>query len=76
MEIPPSEILLVSQLVILESSHQKGNDEHLHAILDLFDLKRLTAQTRNKILEIIDLKIDYVFERLEKMGLEDEIGDS
>lgn len=76
IEIPPSEILLSSQLVILESSYQKGNDDHLHAILDIFDLKRLTAPTRTRILEIIDLKIDYVFDWLEKMGLDNEIDNS
>lgn len=58
-EIPPSEILVASHLALKECSFHKGSDEHLHAILELLDLKRLTTQTGTRLLEIIDLKIGY-----------------
>ena len=65
-EIPPSEILIASHLALNEFPVHKGSDEHLHAILELFDLKRLTAQTGTRLLEIIDLKIGYVLEWLKE----------
>ncbi len=61
-EIPPSEILVASQLALEDSSVQKGSDEHFHAILALFDLKRLTAQTGTMLLEVIEMRFDYVTE--------------
>jgi hypothetical protein len=44
------------QLVyISETLHLKsGTDEHLRAILEYFDLKRLTAQVGTTLLEILD----------------------
>jgi hypothetical protein len=33
---------------------EPGSDEHLRAILELFDLKRLTAQVGTRLLEILD----------------------
>jgi hypothetical protein len=32
-----------------------GSDEHLRAILELFDLKRLTAQVGTRLLQILGL---------------------
>ena len=61
-EIPPSEILVVSELVAKEFAFRIGSDEHLRAILDFFDLKRLTASTGKRMLEILNLKIAYVSE--------------
>jgi hypothetical protein len=59
-EIPPSELLVVSHLTIKKLPIQKGSDEHLHAILEMFDLKRLTSQTSTRLLEIIEKEFDYV----------------
>lgn len=69
-EIPPSELLVASHLALKESSFHKGSDEHLHAILELFDLKRLTTQTGTRLLEIIDLKISCVLEWLKKFDMD------
>lgn len=65
-EIPPSEILVASHIALKESSFHKGSDEHLHAILEMFDLKRLTAQTGTRLLETIDLEIGYSLEWFKK----------
>ena len=65
-EIPPSEILIASHIALNKDSFHKGSDEHLRAILELFDLKRLTTQTGARLLEILDLNISYVLEWLEK----------
>jgi very-short-patch-repair endonuclease len=59
-EIPPSEVLVASHLVMKNYLLQKGSDEHLHRILEMFDLKRLTTQTGTRLLEIIELEFDYV----------------
>jgi very-short-patch-repair endonuclease len=59
-EIPPSELLVASHLAITDSPLVKGSDGHLHAILEMFELKRLTTQTRTKLSEIIEMKFDYV----------------
>lgn len=65
-EIPPSELLIASHIALKEDSFHKGSDEHLRAILELFDLKRLTTQTGARLLEILDLNISYVLEWLKE----------
>jgi hypothetical protein len=67
-EIPPSEILVASHLALKDPSLHKGSDGHLHAILEFFDLKRLTTQTGTRLLEISDLEIGYVLEWLKEYG--------
>ena len=53
-EIPPDEVRYVARQV-LEPSHAKwGSDEHLRAILEAFDLKRLTTQVGTALLELLD----------------------
>jgi hypothetical protein len=53
-EIPPAELRAASKLVS-ETLHLKtGTDDHLRAILEYFDLKRLTAQVGTTLLEIRD----------------------
>jgi hypothetical protein len=53
-EIPPAELRAAGKH--LSETHQltPGSDEHLRAILEYFDLKRLTAQVGTRLLEIID----------------------
>ena len=69
-EIPPSEVLVASHLAIQATACLKGSDEHLHAILEMFDLKRLTTQTGAKLLEIIDMEFDYANDWLRKHGID------
>ena len=63
-EIPPSEILVASHITLEKGLFQEGSDEHLHAILGLFNLKRLTTSTGSMLLEILDLSIIHVGEWL------------
>jgi hypothetical protein len=37
---------------------RSGSNEHLRAILECFDLKRLTAQVGTTLLEILDRRIE------------------
>lgn len=43
---------------------KRGSDEHLRAVLECFDLKRLTAQVGTTLLEILDMDFPYVAELL------------
>ena len=70
-EIPPSEIMVANHLITKNTSFQKGSDNHLHAILKKFNLKRLTTPTGTRLLEILEMEFDYVFEWLNKHGLND-----
>jgi hypothetical protein len=53
-EIPPSELRALGQYLWQTRQLQSGSDEHLRAILECFDLKRLTAQVGTTLLEILD----------------------
>ena len=53
-EIPPAELRAASKLVSETLHLEPGTDEHLRAILEYFDLKRLTAQVGTTLLEILD----------------------
>ena len=70
-EIPPSELLAVSHVVCKDDSFRRGSDAHLHAILKVFDLKRLTTPTGTRLLEIIDLEFDYVTAWLGEQSMEE-----
>ena len=55
-EIPPAELRAVGRH-LSEARHMSfGSDEHLRAILECFDLKRLTTQVGTTLLEILDLR--------------------
>ena len=53
-EIPPAELRAVGLHLLESQGLAAGSDEHLRAILECFDLKRLTTQVGTTILEIID----------------------
>jgi hypothetical protein len=53
-EIPPAELRAASKLVSETLHLETGTDDHLRAILEYFDLKRLTAQVGTTLLEILD----------------------
>jgi hypothetical protein len=53
-EIPPGELRAIGQHLCEVGHISFGSDEHLRAILECFDLKRLTAQAGTALLEILD----------------------
>ncbi|OFW03494.1 MAG: hypothetical protein A3G20_06590, partial [Acidobacteria bacterium RIFCSPLOWO2_12_FULL_59_11] len=59
-EIPPSELLIVARYLEERRKFKSGSDEHLRAILECFDLKRLTTQVGTTLLEIIEKRFAYV----------------
>ena len=59
-EIPPSELLVLAKYLEDQHKVKSGSDEHLRAILECYDLKRLTTQVGISLLEIIERQIDYV----------------
>jgi very-short-patch-repair endonuclease len=53
-EIPPGELRAAARCISDTPSLKSGSDEHLRAILELLDLKRLTTQVGTRLLEILD----------------------
>jgi hypothetical protein len=66
-EIPPSELQVVARYLLARHSYISGSDEHLRAVLDCFDLKRLTTQVGTMLLEILERSFTYVDEYLSAM---------
>jgi len=60
-EIPPSELQVVAKYVSQRDGFSLGTDDHLRAVLECFDLKRLTTQV-GTLLEILERRIPYVDE--------------
>lgn len=59
-EIPPSEVLTVARRLAASHGMRTGSDEHLRAVLEYFDLRRLTVQTGSLLLEILGKDYPYV----------------
>ena len=53
-EIPPSELQVVARYLLERHGFASGSDEHLRAVLECFDLKRLTTQVGTTLLEILE----------------------
>jgi very-short-patch-repair endonuclease len=66
-EIPPSELQVVARYLVERHGFVPGSDEHLRAVLECFDLKRLTTQVGTTLLEILDRSFPYVDEFLSGM---------
>jgi hypothetical protein len=66
-EIPPSELQVVARYLLERHSYPSGSDEHLRAVLECFDLKRLTTQVGTTLLEILARSFPYVDEYLSGM---------
>lgn len=66
-EIPPSELQTVAKVLAKRNGFELGCDEHLRAILDIYDLKRLTTQVGTSLLEILERPFSYVDEQLTRM---------
>lgn len=52
-EIPPAEIQRAALLLSTQTNLESGSEAHLRVILDFFDLKRMTAKVRTRLLEIL-----------------------
>ncbi len=63
-EIPPSELQTVGRYVAQRDGLEWGRDDHLRAILDMYDLKRLTTQVGTSLLESLEKRFSYVDEYL------------
>ncbi|MGB9104905.1 MAG: hypothetical protein WCC59_09110, partial [Terriglobales bacterium] len=66
-ELPPSELQVVARYLLERHSFPSGSDEHLRAVLECFDLKRLTTQVGTTLLEILERSFPYVDEFLSDM---------
>ncbi len=71
-EIPPSELQLVARYLERFFGFEAGSEEHLRAMLECFDLKRLTDQVGLVLLEILDKKLPYVDDLLHRSASESE----
>ena len=65
-EIPPSELQLVARQLLRDrqGEFENGSEAHLKAVLDVFELRRLTASTRVMLLDILERRYSYVDEAL------------
>jgi len=66
-EIPPSELQVVARYLLERHRFPSGSDEHLRAVLECFDLKRLTTQVGTTLLEVLERSFPYVDEFLSGM---------
>lgn len=66
-EIPPSELQVVGMYLVARDGLSSGSDEHLRAILECFDLKRLTTQVGTTLLEILEREFPYVDEFINRI---------
>ncbi len=66
-ELPPSELQVVARYLLERHSFPSGSDDHLRAVLECFDLKRLTTQVGTMLLEILERSFPYVDEFLSGM---------
>lgn len=66
-EIPPSELQVVAVFLAERHGFSSGSDEHLRAVLERFDLKRLTTQVSTTLLKILERRFPYVDEIINKI---------
>jgi hypothetical protein len=59
-EIPPSELQLVAVYLAEQRGLPAGSEAHLRAILECFELKRLTSQVVTTLLEALARSFPYV----------------
>ena len=68
-EIPPSELQAVARYLQERDSLELGSDGHLRAILECYDLKRLTTQVGTTVLEILEREFPYVDDAIATLKL-------
>jgi hypothetical protein len=61
-EIPPSELQIIAWRLADDGDFEPGSDAHIRAILDFFDLKRLTAHVNTTLLDILSQSYPHVDE--------------
>jgi len=66
-EIPPSELQLAARYLMDQHGISSVTDEHLHALLECFDLKRLTTTVRTALIDIINMDFPYADEFLNQI---------
>ncbi len=66
-EIPPSELQVVANYLAQRDGFASGSNEHLRAVLECFDLKRLTTQVGTTLLEILERRFSYLDEFLNRI---------
>jgi very-short-patch-repair endonuclease len=70
-DIPPSELLALALITSRRHDLESGSDEHLRAVLEQFDLKRLTTQVGTTLLAILEKSYPYVEALLSKVYEQD-----
>ena len=68
-EIPPSELQTVARYLQARHGFEPCSDDHCRAILDCFDLKRLTTQVSNSLREILERRYLYVDDYLKNISV-------
>lgn len=63
-EIPPSELNVLARYLVERHGLAFGTEAHLRAVLEFFDLKRLTTQVDTTLKEILERSFPYVDEFL------------
>ena len=66
-EIPPSELNVLARCLVERHGFAFGTEAHLRAVLEFFDLKRLTTQVDTTLKEILERSFPYVDEFLSGM---------
>lgn len=65
-EIPPSEIQFAANRVAQDQGLEPGSDAHFRAVLEYFDLKRLTKQVETRLLDVLTRRYPYVEDILKR----------
>lgn len=63
-EIPPSELNALSIYLAQQDGYDIGSEEHMRAVLEWFDLKRLTVQTSGALKDIVNMQFSYAWDFL------------
>jgi len=63
-EIPPSELQVVARYLAELHGFASGSEQHLRAVLDHLDLKRLTSQANTTLVNLLERNFAYVDEFL------------
>jgi hypothetical protein len=66
-EIPPSELNVLARYLVERHGLTFGSEAHLRAVLEFFDLKRLTTQVDTTLREILERSFPYVDEFLNRI---------
>jgi len=67
-DIPPSELQLVARYLMERHGVPSGSKAHLRAVLDCFDLKRLTTKVDSALRDILERRFPHVDEVLGGLG--------